>query len=174
MPISRVRRETEYAITPGADAKELKIVAGDDLAERQPRAIAGADRGEHRTVAGDVREDRVLGAEVEQIGVQRGVPRVAVAAGRVDVDELVGRAYRQRPEEDSVDDAEERRVETDPDRKGCDRRQGETWAAAKPAQGVAEVVRREGYDTPARRFGGTAAVDGLKTIGRAREGDQTD
>ena len=64
-------RPPEAAPTP----KHLEVVAGDDLAHRQPRAAVEVQRGEHRAVADEAIEHVVLRAQVLVVGVRRGAER---------------------------------------------------------------------------------------------------
>ena len=59
----------------GADAEHLKVVAGDDLAHREARAVVEVQRREHRAVAGDVLEHVVLRLKIEIVRVRGGAER---------------------------------------------------------------------------------------------------
>jgi hypothetical protein len=123
----------------GPDAEHLKVVAGDDLAHREPRAVIQVERREHRAVAGDVFEDVVLGAKIEIVRVRGRAERPEPRGAREHVDQAIGRRDRQRLEQQRVDDREERGVETDAD---CQRRDGdqrEPRALSQPAQRVTDV-----------------------------------
>ena len=121
------------------DAEDLEVIAGDDLAQRHARPVAGLDRRNRRAVAEHAGEDGVPRAEVEEVGIGVGGVGVAVAALGVDVHQAVGAFDRQRPEEQRINDGEEGRIEadTDPQREDGDRR--EPGRAEQPLQRIADV-----------------------------------
>ena len=85
--VGRVVFGEERAAEAGGDAERREVVAGDDFAEHQPRAVAAADPGEHRRVAGHVSEHVLLLAVVEDVGQRIGRVGVAVGAARIEVDQ---------------------------------------------------------------------------------------
>ena len=123
----------------GADAEQLEVVAGDDLAQRHARLVAAFDRRDGRAVGRHPREDRVLLLEIEEVGVGAGRVGVAVAASRVDVNHPVGPLDRQRPQQRGIHDRKESGREANPDGERGDRHEGERRAAHQPFQRVADV-----------------------------------
>jgi hypothetical protein len=125
-----------------SDPERREVVAGDDFAEHQARAVAAADAGKHRRVAGEVGKDVGVLLIVED--VREGIARIGVAVGatRVDIHEARGLPDRKRSQEQRVDHGKDCCVETDSDseRQDCDER--ESRALDKPAQGVARVLNQ--------------------------------
>ena len=127
----------ERAADRSADAEHAEVVAGDDLAEGQSRAVPEVQRTEHRRVADDLLEHLVLRVEIEIVGVRRGAEALAGGDGRrvcVDVDEPIGPLDGQRPEQHRVDYGKEGRIEADADREGGDGDRREPRALDQPAQ----------------------------------------
>ena len=126
---------TDRAADRRRDAERAEVVAGDDLAEREPRTAVEVDRGEHRRVADEIFEDAVLPFQVEIIGVRRSAELDGAGgiAGK-DVDQPLGLRHRQRLEDQGVGNREERGVEADADRQRHDRHQRKTGTFSQPAQ----------------------------------------
>ena len=70
--------------------------------------------------------------------------RRGVGLAAVDVDELIRALDRQRPEENGVDDAEDRAVDADAEGKRQQRDDRERGRLAKTSRGVADVLH-EGF-----------------------------
>jgi hypothetical protein len=129
----------------GADAEHLEVVAGDDLADREARAVVEIHRGHHRAVADDGVEHVVARLQIAKVRVGRGaVVDGAARIAREHVGESIGRGNRQRLEQQRVDDREQRRVEADPDRQRGDRHQRKRRTLGEPAQGETDVGDERG------------------------------
>jgi len=108
-----------------------------------------ADQKGARTVAGrliraDVVEHRLLRPPVVKILVRhaawvRGRER-QIRAGFADPDHTIGVGIRQRPQQDGVDDAEQRGVRADADGEQKDRDGRKTGTPTNPAKRIAQIL----------------------------------
>ena len=135
---SRCRRGVVFGLkrSPQArrDSQRREVVAGDHFAEHQARAVADADAGKHRRVAGEVGEDVLALLIVEDVGERVARIGITVGAARVDVHEAGWVPHRERPQEQGVDDRKNRGIEPDPRSQRQNRNEREPGAFAEPAQ----------------------------------------
>ena len=125
----------------GRDSEDLEVIAGHDFAERHPGSVPGLQGSDRRAVPQHVGEDGIARLEIEVVEIRVRGESVPVAATRVDVHDPGRIGNRQRPEQERVDDREERRVEPDAHGQREHRDRGKPRTAEQPLQCVAYVCQ---------------------------------
>jgi len=86
---------TEWAGRSRQNAKDLKVVARDDLGPSPSAMRLQIERGEHRRVTGNVPRTRVLLLQVSVVGIRR-IPNATLRLLVKIIDQPIGRRHRQR------------------------------------------------------------------------------
>ena len=127
----------------GACAEDVEEVTGDGRPIQHEWPIAVDEWGTWRGPmgdAGDVPHRPALGRYLGQVLAQQVIVGVRITAIRVELDDAVLVAHRQRTQQHRVEHREHRDGHPDPDRQNEHGRDGECGRAAKAAERNAKVV----------------------------------
>ena len=124
------------------DAQEWQQVPAQS-ADGEALGLGVAAREVAATVVVEPHAGEALGSLLELLDGGERVAQVLEAPFRVgapEMNQLVGLCERQWPDQEGVDDAEDRHVHPDPDGQGQDDRDAETRRLEQYPSGVAKVV----------------------------------
>jgi len=132
----------EVAAVDRCDAQGGEVVVADDIDQRLTCGVAFGDAGERDIVRGEICERAPRLAHVDEARIRE---RAVAAFGRAvlaeKADGFTGRiGAGERPDHQSVDDAEDPRVDADAERQHADRRQRESRMLEQKARAVAKVL----------------------------------
>ena len=152
----RVLRAREVAADRGRGIEEREQARAHDADRHLACVRASADGKSGSPSLGEPRERRSPPCEICVPRVRHSVRKRFFAASRGAVVDAVGQRriaqHRRRPEQQSIDDREHRRVRADAEPECEHHRNGETGLGAQAAQRIAEVLNEMLDQTDAARF----------------------
>ena len=119
------------------DAQHAEVVRRHALAAHHHHVGARSQSGEVGPDASQIGKDVVGFEHIAVVAVRQAIDARIL---QVDVPQFRRRADVRRPEQHRIDQAEDRRVDADPDGQHEDGDDGEAWGLAEGAEGVAEVL----------------------------------
>ena len=123
--------------------EDVEEVAGDDFPERSLGLTLGFETQGHGKAGQDAREDLVLVAKVPVHGIRErlvGEERALVGARAVEQHQLLGAGHGQEPQEDLIQQGEDRGVGADAQTQRGHHQQGEARILGQHPDGVAQVL----------------------------------